>query len=99
MKEMVLHVEDDKVKSFIAFIKTLDYVKAESLKKKAIEELKSSLKQVKQMKEGELPKQSVKGKPLSTDKTQVLKNIYEAVEEVNKIKAGKKKAIPLNNLL
>ena len=60
MKEIVLHIEDSKVKAFLEFIKTLDYVKLESPEKKAIEELKSSLKQVKRMKEGKLPKQSAK---------------------------------------
>jgi hypothetical protein len=99
LKEVTLHIEDSKVKAFLEFIKTLDYVKVESSEKKAIEELKSSLKQVKRMKEGKLPKESAKGKTLHKDKTQILEGIREAVEEVNQIKAGKKKAIPLNDLL
>ncbi|GCD80914.1 hypothetical protein [Schleiferia thermophila] len=41
----------------------------------------------------------VKAKPLSPYKTQVLEGIREAVEEVNQIKAGKKKAKPLSEFL
>lgn len=95
MKEVTLHIEESKVKAFLEFIKTLDYVKLESPEKKAIEELKSSLKQVKHIKEGKLPKESIKGK----SKTQVLEGIREAVEEVNQVKAGKKKAKPLSEFL
>lgn len=99
MKEVVLHIEESKVKAFLEFIKTLDYVKVESPEKKAIEELKSSLKQVKQMNEGKLPKQTAKGKNTPKDKSKVLEDIREAAEEVNQIKAGKKKAKPLSEFL
>ncbi|MFW5700940.1 MAG: hypothetical protein ACOCWM_04545 [Cyclobacteriaceae bacterium] len=40
------------------FIKTLDYVKVEEVEETALQELQSSLNQVKLMKEGKLPKQS-----------------------------------------
>ncbi len=60
MKEVTLHIEDSKVKAFLEFIKTLDYVRVEGSEKKAVNELKSSLKQVKLIKEGKLPKQSAK---------------------------------------
>jgi hypothetical protein len=99
MKEIVLHIEDRKVKAFLEFIKTLDYVTVEGPEKKSIEDLKSSLKQVKQMKEGKLAKQSAKGKNIPKDKSKVLEDIREAVEEVNQIKAGKKKAKPLSEFL
>lgn len=60
MKEVTLHIEDSKVKAFLEFIKTLDYVRVEGSEKKAVNELKSSLKQVKLIKEGKLPKKSAK---------------------------------------
>lgn len=47
-----------KFDAFLKFFKTLDYVKVEDNKEKDLEELQSSLKQVKLMKEGKLPKQS-----------------------------------------
>lgn len=60
MKQITLHIADSKFKAFLEFIKTLDYVKVENSEEKALEELQSSLKQVKLMKEGKLPKQSAK---------------------------------------
>ena len=41
----------------------------------------------------------VKAKPLTPFKAEVLEGLEEAVEEVNLIKAGKKKALPLNEFL
>ena len=41
----------------------------------------------------------VKAKPLTPYKTEVLEGLREAVEEVNQIKAGKKKAQPLDTFL
>jgi hypothetical protein len=41
----------------------------------------------------------VKAKPLTPYKADVLEGLKEAVEEVNQIKAGKKKAQPLSEFL
>lgn len=41
----------------------------------------------------------VKAKPLTPYKAEVLEGLSEAVEEVNQIKAGKKKAQPLGEFL
>ncbi len=41
----------------------------------------------------------VKAKPLTPYKAEVLEGLKEAVEEVNQIKAGKKKAQPLSEFL
>lgn len=41
----------------------------------------------------------VKTKPLSPYKAEVLEGLLNAVEEMNEIKAGKKKAQPLNEFL
>lgn len=58
MKQLTLNIADSKFNTFLEFIKTLEYVKVESDEDKALAELQSSLKQVKLMKEGKLPKQS-----------------------------------------
>lgn len=58
MKQVTLNIADSKFNAFLEFIKTLDYVKVEDVEEKAMEELQSSLKQVKLMREGKLPKQS-----------------------------------------
>lgn len=58
MKQIILNIADNKFKAFLEFIKTLDYVKVEDMEVKALEELQSSLNQVKLMQEGKLPKQS-----------------------------------------
>lgn len=60
MKQVTLNIDDSKFKAFLEFIKTLDFVKVEDVEELALEELQSSLKQVKLMKEGKLPKQSAK---------------------------------------
>lgn len=60
MKQLTLNIADSKFKAFLEFIKTLDYVKVEDVEEKALEELQSSLDQVKLIKEGKLPKQSAK---------------------------------------
>ncbi len=41
----------------------------------------------------------VKAEPLTPSKAEVLEGLKEAVEEVNQIKAGKKKAQPLSEFL
>ena len=58
MKQIILNIADNKFKTFLEFIKTLDYVKVEDVEEMALEELQSSLNQVKLMQEGKLPKQS-----------------------------------------
>ncbi len=58
MKKVTLNIADNKFKTFLEFIKTLDYVKVEDMEGKALTELQNSLKQVKLMQEGKLPKQS-----------------------------------------
>jgi len=58
MKQLTLNIADNKFKAFLEFIKTLDYVKVENDEGKAVKEFQSSLKQVKLMQEGKLPKQA-----------------------------------------
>ncbi|MCK5208978.1 MAG: hypothetical protein KAQ62_21320 [Cyclobacteriaceae bacterium] len=58
MKQVTLNIAENKFKTFLEFIKTLDYVKVEDIDEQALEELQNSLKQVRLMKEGKLPKQS-----------------------------------------
>jgi predicted RNA-binding protein Jag len=58
MKQVTLNITDNKYKTFMEFIKTLDYVKVEEVEETALQELQNSLNQVKLMKEGKLPKQS-----------------------------------------
>ena len=60
MKQVTLNIADNKFKTFLEFIKTLDYVRIEGSEEKALDELQNSLKQVKLMQEGKLPKQSAK---------------------------------------
>lgn len=58
MKQVTLNIADSKFNTFLEFIKTLEYVKVENDEEKALSELQSSLKQVKLMQDGKLPKQS-----------------------------------------
>ena len=58
MKQVTLNIADNKFNTFLEFIKTLDYVKVEDIEATALKELQSSLKQVRLIKEGKLPKQS-----------------------------------------
>ena len=58
MKQVTLNIADSKFKTFLEFIKTLDYVKVDESEEIGLKELQSSLKQVKLMQEGKLPKQS-----------------------------------------
>lgn len=60
MKQLTLNIADSKFETFLEFIKTLDYVKVEYSEQQALEELQSSLKQVKLMQQGKIPKQSAK---------------------------------------
>ncbi|NJM93856.1 MAG: hypothetical protein HC842_03600 [Cytophagales bacterium] len=59
MRQVTLNIPDNKFNVFFEFIKTLDYIKVEDVDEKALEGLQESLKQVKLMKEGKLPKQTV----------------------------------------
>jgi len=60
MKQLTLNIAESKYKAFLDFIRTLDYVEVEIEEDKSIEEFQNSLKQVKLMKEGKLPKQKAK---------------------------------------
>jgi hypothetical protein len=60
VKQLTLTISDNKFNAFLEFIKTLDYVKVEDIEETAMEELKNSLRQVKLMRDGKLPKQSAK---------------------------------------
>ncbi|MCC5931540.1 MAG: hypothetical protein JJU28_20000 [Cyclobacteriaceae bacterium] len=60
MKQLTLNIAESKFKAFLEFIKTLDYVEVEDTEEQAIEELQSSLNQVRLMQKGKLPKQSAK---------------------------------------
>lgn len=61
MKQLILNIDDSKFQAFLEFIKTLDYVKIgeDTEEAEALEGLQQSLYQVKQMQEGNLPKQSI----------------------------------------
>ena len=57
MKQVVLNINDNKFKTFLEFIRTLDYVEVlES--NKSFSDLQNSLNQVKMMQDGKLEKQS-----------------------------------------
>ncbi len=58
MKQVTLNIADNKFNTFLEFIKTLDYVKVEDIEATALKELQNSLKQVRLIKEGKLPKKS-----------------------------------------
>jgi len=58
MKQLTLNIRDNKFRTFLEFIKTLDYVEVPEVDKKALDELQSSLNQVKLMQEGKIEKQS-----------------------------------------
>jgi hypothetical protein len=58
MKQLTLNISDNKFKTFLEFIKTLDYVEVPEVDKKALKELQGSLNQVKLMQEGKIEKQS-----------------------------------------
>ncbi len=58
MKQLTLNISDNKFHAFLEFIKTLDYVEVPEVDKIALNELQSSLNQVKLMQEGKIEKQS-----------------------------------------
>jgi len=58
MIQLTLNISDSKFKTFLDFIKTLDYVEVPEVDKTAMDELLNSLTQVRLMKEGIIEKQS-----------------------------------------
>ncbi len=58
MKQITLHIKENKFHAFIEFIKTLDYVEIPEAEKKSLSELQESLNQVRMLKEGKIKKQS-----------------------------------------
>lgn len=58
MQQLTLNISDNKFRTFLEFIKTLDYVEVPEVDKKALSELQNSLNQVKLMQEGKIEKQS-----------------------------------------
>ncbi len=58
MKQLTINISENKFHTFLEFIKTLDYVEVPEVEEEALEELYKSLNQVKQMREGEIEKQS-----------------------------------------
>ncbi len=58
MKQLTLNISESKFQTFLEFIKTLDYVEVPEADKKSLNELQSSLNQVKMMQEGKIEKQS-----------------------------------------
>ncbi len=59
MKQITLTIAENKFKTFLDFIKTLNYVEVVDTKAVAIKELQNSLKQVKLIQSGKLPKKSI----------------------------------------
>ena len=58
MKQLTLNISDNRFRTFLEFIRTLDYVEVPEVDAKALDELQSSLNQVKLMQEGKIEKQS-----------------------------------------
>jgi hypothetical protein len=59
MRQLTLNIKESKFQAFLEFIKTLDYVEIPEAEKKALGELQKSLGEVKEMKDGQLEKQTV----------------------------------------
>ncbi len=68
MKQITIHIPDNKVPFFMELVKSLKFIKKVETNE-------------------------------GTSKEEVLQGLQEAVEEVNQIKAGKKKAQPLSEFL
>jgi hypothetical protein len=58
MKEVTLTIEDSKFETFIQFVKTLDFVKV-SKDEFTVRDFQRSLKEVKLMQSGKLPKKQI----------------------------------------
>ena len=59
MKQLLLNISDNKFKSFLELIKTMDYVEVPEVDKESLEDLQNSINQVKMMQEGKIEKQTV----------------------------------------
>lgn len=59
MQQLTLQIDDAKFKTFLEFIKTLDYVKVNDPNDQFILDLYNSLDQVKKIKSGSLPNKSI----------------------------------------
>ncbi|MDP2114339.1 MAG: hypothetical protein Q8K69_09810 [Bacteroidota bacterium] len=57
MKQLTLNIDDNKFRTFLEFVKTLDYVEVQETDN-SYTELQNSLNQVKMMQEGKIKKQS-----------------------------------------
>ena len=57
MKQLTLNINDNKFRTFLEFVKTLDYVEVQETDN-SYTELQNSLNQVKMMQEGQIKKQS-----------------------------------------
>ena len=68
MKQVTIHIPDNKITFFMELIKSLKFIKKVETQE-------------------------------STSRTEILLKLQSAVEEVNQIKAGKKKAKPLSDFL
>ncbi|WP_113923436.1 hypothetical protein [Cognataquiflexum aquatile] len=60
MKQITLNIPDNKFKTFVDFIQTLDYVKIQEVDHEALIGLENSLKEVKAMKDGKIEKKRFK---------------------------------------
>lgn len=60
MKQITLNIPDNKFKTFVDFIQTLDYVKIQEVDHEALVGLENSLKEVKAMKDGKIEKKRFK---------------------------------------
>jgi hypothetical protein len=60
MKQITLNIPDNKFKTFVDFIQTLDYVKIQEVDHEALICLENSLKEVKAMQEGKIEKKRFK---------------------------------------
>ena len=56
MKQIILNINDNKLKTFLEFVKTLDYVEVQE-SDALVSELQINLKQVKKMQKGKIKKQ------------------------------------------
>lgn len=60
MKQITLNIPNNKFKTFVDFIQTLDYVKIQYVDHEALIGLENSLKEVKTMKNGKIEKKRFK---------------------------------------
>ncbi len=58
MKQITLNIEDENFNEFLNYINSLDYVSVDSTEERVLTELETSLRQVKLMQEGKIPKNS-----------------------------------------